>query len=150
MGDLIAQLMTPQVVSALFLCLAIIVLIYIVAIVWVARDAARRDMPVVPWTIAAVVPIVGLVAYCLLRKPLMREEQDLQDMELDLLTRQLGEYRDCPQCGRPVKAEFIICPHCHRQLRNVCTRCGRALEPDWTICPYCTTPVGNGPVRQRQ
>jgi len=54
----------------------------------------------------------------------------------------LGGEKECPKCGYPTRPDFVMCPKCHRQLRNVCTRCGRTLEPEWDACPYCATPVG--------
>ena len=40
------------------------------------------------------------------------------------------------------EADFVLCPNCHTQLKNLCMRCNHALEPSWTVCPYCATPVG--------
>ena len=142
MSELISQMFTPPVIAAIAICIIIIILLYLLCILWVFTDARRRDTPALLWTLIAIVPVAGLVAYCLLRPPLTTEDQDEQDMQLDLLQRQLEQYGECPSCKRPVERDFVICPNCHRQLRNVCMRCGRTLDPAWDVCPYCTTPVG--------
>ncbi|WP_418380631.1 double zinc ribbon domain-containing protein, partial [Adlercreutzia sp.] len=54
----------------------------------------------------------------------------------------LMKYGECANCGYPVEADFVLCPNCHTQLKNLCMRCNHALEPSWTVCPYCATPVG--------
>ena len=142
MSDLLSQLLTPQVMTALIVIAIIIILLYLISIIWVFVDARRRDTPAILWAIIAIVPIAGLVAYCLLRPPLTIMDQDEQDMELDLRQRQLDEYGECPNCGYATKSDYVMCPQCHTQLRNLCRRCGRTLEPEWGVCPYCTNPVG--------
>jgi len=142
MSDIISQMLTPQVMAVLVIVAIIIILLYLISIIWVFVDAHRRETPAILWAVIAVVPVAGIVAYCLLRPPLTVADQDEQDMQLDLLQRQLDEYGECPKCGYPTRPDFVMCPKCHRQLRNVCTRCGRTLEPEWDACPYCATPVG--------
>ena len=144
MSDIINQLFTLPVKIALAAVVIILIMLYLISIVWVYKDARQRDTFPLLWAIIAIIPVAGLVAYCLLRPSLTTLDQDGQDMELDLLQRQLDAYGECPKCGYPTERDFVICPHCHQQIRNVCTRCGRSLEPDWTACPYCTTPVGAG------
>ena len=90
----------------------------------------------------ALVPVLGLVAYCLLRPPLLQLDRDEQELEIALKQRQLMKYGECANCGYPVEADFVLCPNCHTQLKNLCMRCNHALEPSWTVCPYCATPVG--------
>ena len=142
MSEILTQMFSLPVQIALAVVTIVVIMLYLLSIVWVARDARERDAPAVMWTIIAIIPVAGLVAYCLLRPPLSVLDRDEQDMQLDLLQRQLDEYMDCPHCGYPMQKDFVVCPHCHHQLRNRCTRCGRTLEPDWTMCPYCTQPVG--------
>ena len=144
MGEIITQLLTGPVRIIVAGAVVVVLIMYLLSIVWVAKDAHSRGTSAVMWAIIAIVPVAGLVAYCLLRPTLTEADQDEQDMELHLLQRQLKQYGNCPHCGYETQNDFVACPHCHKQLRNVCTRCGRVLEPDWTICPYCTTPVGGG------
>ncbi len=142
MSEMLSSMMTTPVKIVLAGGIVVIVFLYLLSIIWVAKDARSRPTSAIMWTIIAIIPVAGLIAYCLMRPTLTQDDQDELDMELDLLQRQLDDYGQCPHCGYPKQKDFVACPHCHKQLRNVCTRCGRVLEPDWTICPYCTTPVG--------
>ncbi len=86
--------------------MVILIGLWIVSIVWVNRDAKTREAPVTLWTAVAIVPVAGLVAYCLLRPPLnaARSAPTEQAMNLELMGRQLSDYGNCPRCGEPVKA----------------------------------------------
>lgn len=141
MSDILNQMLTPTVKVILAVIAIVIIMLYLLSIVWVNLDARKRNTSTVLWSVVAVIPVAGLVAYCLLRPALTQDDQDEQDMSLDLLQRQLEEYGECPQCGASVKSDFVACPYCAQQLRNVCTRCGKVLEAEWRVCPYCTTPV---------
>ncbi len=150
MSEILTQMFSLPVQIALAVVTIVVIMLYLLCIVWVFRDARERNAPAVMWAIIAIIPVAGLVAYCLLRPPMTVLDRDEQYMQLDLLQRQLDDYSDCPHCGYPSQRDFVACPRCHQQLRNRCTRCGRTLEPEWTICPYCTQPVGAGaPPAQR-
>lgn len=142
MSEILTQMFSLPVQIALAVVTIIVIMLYLLCIVWVFRDARERNAPAFMWAIIAIIPVAGLVAYCLLRPPLTVLDRDEQYMQLDLLQRQLDEYSDCPHCGYPAQKDFVVCPRCHQQLRNRCTRCGRTLDPEWTMCPYCTQPVG--------
>ena len=43
----------------------------------------------------------------------------------------------CPECGRPIKHDFKVCPYCKAELKLVCPKCDRRMEPGWIVCPYC-------------
>ncbi len=150
MSEILTQMFSLPVQIALAVVTIIVIMLYLLCIVWVFRDARERNAPAVMWAVIAIIPVAGLVAYCLLRPSLPVLDRDEQYMQLDVLQRQLDEYADCPHCGYPSQKDFVACPRCHHQLRNRCTRCGRTLEPEWTMCPYCTQPVGTGaPPAQR-
>ena len=65
----------------LYLMVICVVMLYILSIVYVIRDAQRRGAePWWMWAIISVIPIVGLLAYVILRPSsylIDREEQDL-------------------------------------------------------------------------
>ncbi len=149
MSEILTQMFSLPVQIALGVFVIIIIMLYLLSIVWVNRDARMRQAPAIMWTIIAIIPVAGLIAYCLLRPSLCALDRDEQDMQLELLQRQLEEYKDCPHCGYPAKKDFVVCPRCHQQLRNRCTRCGRTLEPDWSMCPYCTQLVGSSGSKTR-
>ena len=142
MSEILTQMFSLPMQIALAVVTIVVIMLYLLCIVWVFRDARERNAPAVMWGIIAIIPVAGLVAYCLLRPPMTVLDRDEQYMQLDLLQRQLDDYSDCPHCGYPSQKDFVVCPCCHHQLRNRCTRCGRTLDPAWTMCPYCTQPVG--------
>ena len=144
MSELLSQIWTPQMQSAFTVVIALLVILYALSIVWVARDAYHRGTIWWAWTIVALVPIVGVIAYCLLRPSLLQIDRDEQELEVALKQRELMKYGECASCGYPVESDYVLCPNCHQRLKNLCSNCGHALDPAWTVCPYCTTPVGGG------
>lgn len=141
MSELFQQLWTPQMQTAFTVVVVLLAILYVLSIIWVVRDAYLRGTTWYIWAIVALVPLVGVIAYILLRPPLLRIDRDEQELEIALKQRQLMNYGECATCGYPVDASYVICPNCHTQLKNLCTHCERALEPSWAICPYCATPV---------
>jgi RNA polymerase subunit RPABC4/transcription elongation factor Spt4 len=150
MGEILSQVFTLPVRVGLIIFAVILVLLWIVAVIWVNRDARLREAPVGFWTIFAIVPVAGIVAYCLLRPPLNTADSAEQTMSIELMGRQLANYGNCPKCGRPVEKDFIACPHCRTKLRNICGTCGKPLEPDWRVCPYCATGVARPARRSKR
>ena len=142
MSELIAQLWTPQMQAAFTVVVVLLVILYVLSIVWVVRDAYLRGTKWQIWLVVSLVPIIGLIAYCLLRPPLLQIDRDEQELEVALKQRQLMKYGECAACGYPVEADYVLCPNCHAQLKNLCGHCGHALDPAWTVCPYCAAPVG--------
>lgn len=142
MSDLIAQFWTPEMQAAFTLLVVLLVVLYVLSIIWVVRDAYLRGTTWYLWAIVALVPVVGVIAYCLMRPPMLKIDRDEQELEVALKQRQLMQYGECATCGYPVDADYVICPNCHTQLKNLCSQCKHALEPAWTVCPYCATPVG--------
>lgn len=127
--------------TAFTVVVVLLAILYVLSIIWVVRDAYLRGTTWYIWAIVALVPLVGVIAYILLRPPLLRIDRDEQELEIALKQRQLMNYGECATCGYPVDASYVICPNCHTQLKNLCSHCERALEPSWAICPYCATPV---------
>ena len=95
------------------------------------------------WAIIALVPVVGLIAYVLLRPSLLRVDRDEQELEIALKQRQLMRYGECATCGYPVEADYVVCPNCHQRLKNVCSHCEKALDPAWTVCPLLRNAGGH-------
>ena len=150
MSELLSQLWTPELQAAFTVVLVLLVILYVLSIVWVVRDAYLRGTMWYLWAIVALVPVLGVIAYCLLRPPLLQLDRDEQELEIALKQRQLMKYGECAACGYPVEADYVLCPSCHTQLKKLCSRCEHALEPTWTVCPYCATPVSGAQQSQRQ
>ena len=141
MMDLLAQLWTPEVKMAVMAVIAVLVILYVLCIVWVVRDAYMRGARWYLWAVVSIVPVLGPIVYSIMRPPLMQMDRNEQELEIALKQRQLMKYGECGSCGYPVEADYVLCPQCHTQLKNLCARCDRALDPAWTVCPYCATPV---------
>ena len=149
MTELLTQLWTPELQMALSVVVVCLVILYVLSIIWVARDAYMRGTMWYLWAIVALVPLLGVIAYCLLRPPLLQIDRDEQELEVALKQRELMKYGECASCGYPVEADYVMCPNCHQRLKNLCPTCHHALDPSWSVCPYCTTPIGTQRQRQR-
>lgn len=149
MSELISQIWTPQMQMAFTVLMLILVCIWILSIVWVARDARLRGQQPVLWMIVALIPGLGIIAYLLMRPPMLAMDRDEQELEVALKQRELMKYGECAQCGYPVRDDYVICPNCQTRLRNMCHRCGKPLEPSWKVCPYCATPASGAAAPQR-
>lgn len=113
-------------VGVVILLVPVLLLLLLVPIligVYVYKDAQRRRMNAVVWTIVAIFAptFIGLIIYLLVRT----------------------NYADlaCPQCGAPVAPEFVVCPQCGTLLRPACPSCRTPVEPDWKVCPKCAAPL---------
>ena len=96
---------------------------YILLIGYVNRDAGRRGMSRLGWTLLAIfVPnALGIVLYFVLRKP-----------------RTLN----CPQCSTVVEPGFGFCPRCRYRLTPVCPQCQRGVHEGDKFCAYCGRDFG--------
>ena len=90
MSDLISQLITPEVRMVLYLLVAYVVMLYILSIVYVVRDAQRRGAePWWLWAIISVIPGIGLLAYVILRPSSYLVDREEQDLDIALREHQL-------------------------------------------------------------
>jgi len=96
---------------------------YFLLIGYVNRDAGRRGMSRLLWTLVAIlIPNgLGIILYFVLRQP-----------RLSL----------CPQCGNAVQSGFNFCPQCNRKLHSSCPQCQHAVGDNDTYCPYCGVALG--------
>ena len=141
MNELISQLWTPELTAGFIVVIVLLLVLYVLSIVWVVRDAYMRGTQWYIWAIVALVPGIGVIAYLLLRPPLLQIDRDEQELEIALKQRELMRYGECATCGYPVEADYVLCPNCLTQLKNLCRTCHKALDPTWEVCPYCATPV---------
>ena len=109
----------PAVVCLLLgILVGIVIACYMLLIGYVNRDAGRRGMSRVLWTLLVIfIPnALGFILYFLLRQPLMQP---------------------CPQCHAQVQASFNYCPTCNTKLHPHCAQCQRMVRLNDTFCPYC-------------
>ena len=126
MSELMSQLITPELMTAFTVFIVLLVVLYVLSIVWVIRDAYMRGTHWYVWGIVALVPLVGVIAYCLLRPPLLQIDRDEQELEVALKQRELMKYGECANCGYPVESDYVLCPNCHQRLKNLCPSCHHA------------------------
>ena len=72
MSELLSQLWTPEMQAAFTVVLVLLVILYVLSIVWVVRDAYLRGTAWYIWAVVSLVPVLGVIAYCLLRPPLLQ------------------------------------------------------------------------------
>ncbi len=60
MSELLAQLWTPEMQAAFTVVLVLLVILYVLSIVWVVRDAYLRGTVWYIWAVVALVPVLGL------------------------------------------------------------------------------------------
>lgn len=142
MSRYISELMSPQLMGVVYAFIGFVVALYILSVAYVCVDARRRGVQTFwAWGIVALVPIVGLVAYLVLRPNSYLADREEQELDMALRERQLSDYGTCPTCGGPIEKDFIVCPVCNTQVRNVCPSCHKPLEAHWKVCPYCRTHI---------
>lgn len=106
------------------LLLGLVLGCFLLFIGYINRDAKRRGMSPVLWTIVAVVipNALGIILYFVLRQPLRSA---------------------CPQCGNAVQTGFNFCPRCSYKLSPSCPQCQRVVGLTDVYCPYCGTSLRN-------
>lgn len=136
MSKYISELMSPQLMGVVYAFVGFIIALYVLSVVYVFIDARRRGASAyVAWGIIALIPFVGLIAYLVLRPHSYASDREEQELDMALRERQLAQYGTCPQCGAPIEKDFVVCPVCDTQVRNVCPSCHRPLDAHWKVCP---------------
>jgi RNA polymerase subunit RPABC4/transcription elongation factor Spt4 len=97
---------------------------FVLLIGYINRDAKRRGMSPVFWTLMAIlIPnALGIILYFLLRQP---------------------QRTACPQCGNFVQSGFNFCPRCSCKLGPSCPHCQHVVSATDVYCPYCGTSLRN-------
>ncbi len=100
---------------------AIVLSVWLMALGYVYRDAKRRDMNPVLWTLLCMLlswPFfaIGFILYFQVREPLPYP---------------------CPRCSTMVGARFNFCPNCKCNLHPSCPNCKREVAETDKFCPYC-------------
>ena len=106
------------------LLLGVVLGCFLLLIGYINRDAKRRGMSPLLWTIVAIVipNALGIILYFILRQP---------------------RSSACPQCGNAVQMGFNFCPRCNYKLSPSCPQCQRVVGVNDVYCPYCGTSIRN-------
>lgn len=127
--------------GVMFVLGAYLFALYLGLIVWTVRDIRARSRDVLAQimvtVLVALFTVPGLLVYLLLRPHSTLAEEYERSLAEEALLQDLEERRMCPGCRQRVESDFVVCPHCHHQLRLRCVGCGRLLNPSWDVCPYC-------------
>jgi predicted RNA-binding Zn-ribbon protein involved in translation (DUF1610 family)/F0F1-type ATP synthase membrane subunit c/vacuolar-type H+-ATPase subunit K len=127
--------------AAMFVLGAYFIALYVGLIVWTFRDihARTRDVlgQIMATLLVAAFTLPGLVIYLLLRPHETLSQQYERTLAEEALLHDLDERQVCPSCQLQIEPDFVVCPHCHQQLRLRCVGCKRLLHPEWDVCPYC-------------
>ncbi len=119
----------------------LVALVWLAVVVWAYRDCRARSRSAgaaaLTLLLVALLPVVGLVVYLLLRPRETLAEGYDRALEQEALLQQIEERPVCPTCSRPTQANWFLCPTCHTHLRQPCPVCNSPLELHWDICPYC-------------
>jgi len=120
--------------SLSFLSIAFLIL-WIVVIVWVYRDAERRGMNGVLWALLVLIGnIIGLLIYLIIRSDNLPAPRDDTESTSGLDSQATIT---CPNCQKPVGRDSAFCPLCGTRLQKVCPGCGKPVEENWVSCPLC-------------
>ena len=125
--------------SASMVMVFFIVAIWLLTIVWVIKDSAARGVSPAKWGAIALIPFIGAIVYSALRPPMLLTDKQEQEIDFMLRQRELMKYGECGRCSYPVEDDYIMCPNCGAQLKNMCPNCGKPLKPEWNACPWCCT-----------
>ena len=118
----------PLVSIVMIFFFILLVLLYIASIFWALHDADARGVADKKYKWLAIIPFAGVLAYILLRPPLLLIDKEEQEIDIALKRRQLKYYGTCSQCGYPVTADYVVCPKCEHKLRDVCNNCGSSVD----------------------
>jgi len=120
---------------------------YIAIVFWTYKDMRKRsDDPILIATATAVamLPIVGVLVYLLLRPSEYLADVRERELEIRVMERELGRHERCPYCKSHIEAGYLSCPVCTTKLRQSCTGCDKPLDPRWVLCPFCEVEVPGG------
>jgi len=113
-------------------------------VVWTFRDIRTRSRDVLVQILATLLVLVfnvpGLLIYYILRPQQTLATSYERALGQEALLQDIEQRYICPSCKRKVEADFLICPHCHVELRKRCPHCERLMNLNWDMCPYCGQP----------
>ena len=125
-----SSLFGPGVMLLFFIFFAALIFLYIMSIVWARKDAVARGANEKFAMLISLIPFAGVLAYVLMRPPLLLIDKEEQELDIALKRRQLNKYGICPNCGEPVESHYLVCPNCQIKLKEACSKCNYPLEPE--------------------
>lgn len=125
------------------------VALWFALIVWTFRDIESRSRSVIAQIFSTLVVALfflpGALIYLILRPRETLDEAFGRALEEEYLLQDLEDLSLCANCHRPVRDDFVACPHCYTELRRHCPSCARLVDMVWALCPYCTADLAEQP-----
>ncbi len=120
-----------------------LIVFWIVVLYWVWLDSGERTSnKTVKFSyvlLVAVLNIVGLIIYLIIRPTQTIEEIYWSDLERRYLKYETAELGDCTKCGRQLFPGFNFCPHCRETIKIKCPNCRVNIDKRSKFCPFCGT-----------
>jgi RNA polymerase subunit RPABC4/transcription elongation factor Spt4 len=131
-----------SIISFVLLLLGAYAVLFLIALVlWTFRDIRSRSRDILVQLLATLLVLVfnipGLALYFILRPKLTLDEVYEHALGQEALLQDIEERYICPECRRKAEADYLLCPHCHTQLRKECPECQSLISLNWDVCPYC-------------
>ncbi len=131
-----------SIISFVLLLLGAYGVLFLIALVlWTFRDIRSRSRDILVQILATLLVLVfniaGLMLYFILRPRYTLDEAYEHALGQEAMLQDIEERYICPSCRRKAEADFLLCPHCHSQLRKRCSQCERLISLYWEVCPYC-------------
>lgn len=123
---------------------AYLFLIWIASLFWAWRDMRSRTRDFVTrlagLSVMLFLPLIGYPVYLAVRPALTLREAYDRELEQEAILSELQAAPTCPECRRPIDADWMICAFCSYVLKQPCPGCDRLLMNSWRHCPYCAMP----------
>lgn len=120
---------------------AVFAAMWISVVIWTFRDMRGRSRDpfaqILSAVVVALLPVVGLIVYLILRPPETLAEAYERALEEEALLQEIEARPTCPGCSRVVNSDWLLCPNCHTRLHKACPHCEALMELHWNLCPYC-------------
>ena len=125
------------------------VALWFALIVWTFRDIESRSRSVIAQIFSTLVVVLfflpGVLIYLILRPKETLDDAFGRSLEEEYLLQDLEDLNLCATCRRPVREDFVVCPHCYTELRRDCPVCAQLVDLEWALCPYCTADLTQEP-----
>lgn len=118
-----------------------LVVFWFVVLYWVWLDSGERSsnktVRISYVILVAVLNVVGLLIYLIIRPSQTIEEIYWADLERRYLKYETAELGDCPKCGSQLFPGYTYCPNCRYKLKMKCPRCKVYVDKKDKFCPHC-------------
>jgi hypothetical protein len=115
--------------------------IWLALVFWTARDIRQRSSNPAAQVGAVLLVGCGFLPghwlYLVMRPRTTKSQRYGRTLEEAALEHVLAEAEGCSRCAYPVRAEYLVCPSCRLELKELCRECARPIDRSWAACPYC-------------